>query len=130
MSKEKEDRERLHREISNEILKDKYTQDVGQKAVVERRTLENDERTDQLRQVIRDVALDLQETGKVNKGLQYRGSLTVHVYTSELLRVTEFAPLTVDADLPPVLGDAAISALRNSFLADTGRRMQKKRSGF
>lgn len=120
----------MHRTVSNEILKDKYTQDVGAKAVVERRVLENSDRIEQLRAVVKDVACDLQEIGQTTKGLTYRGSLTVHVFTSELLRVTEFVPLTVTGDLPPVLGDAALHALRNSYLSDTGRRLQKKRSGF
>lgn len=115
--------------VSNEILRDKHAQEMGQKAVVERRTLENDERTDALRQVIRDIAKDLQESGLVTKGLQYKGSLTVHVFASEVLRITEMVPLTVTGNLHPVLGDAALNQLRNSYLSDTGRRMQKKRSG-
>jgi len=130
MSKRTEDLKKFNQSVSNELLKDRYTQDIGQKAVVERRSLVNDERTAELRSVIEDVGRDLQTCGLVTQGLEYRGSLTVHVYTSEVLRVTEFAPLTVTGNLPPVLGDAALMNLRNSYLADTGRRMQKKRSGF
>lgn len=115
--------------VSNEILRDKHAQEMGSKAVVERRTLENNEILASLREVIEDIAKNLQERNFVTKGLEYKGSLTVHVFASEVLRITEMVPLTVTGNLHPVLGDAALNQLRNSYLSDTGRRMQKKRSG-
>ena len=114
---------------SNEILRDKHAQEMGSKAVVERRVLENNEILASLREVIEDIAKNLQERNFVTKGLDYKGSLTVHVFASEVLRITEMVPLTVTGNLHPVLGDAALNQLRNSYLSDTGRRMQKKRSG-
>lgn len=116
-------------QVSNEILRDKHAQEMGSKAVVERRTLENNEILASLREVIEDIAKNLQERGFVTKGLEYKGSLTVHVFASEVLRITEMVPLTVTGNLHPVLGDAALNQLRNSYLSDTGRRAQKKRSG-
>lgn len=115
--------------VSNEILRDKHAQEMGSKAIVERRTLENNEILASLREVIEDIAKNLQERNFVTKGLDYKGSLTVHVFASEVLRITEMVPLTVTGNLHPVLGDAALNQLRNSYLSDTGRRMQKKRSG-
>lgn len=130
MSRDSEEQKRLVRELSNEMLKDKYIQDVGQKATVERYTLPEDGRAEQLREVVRDIAKDLQQLDPACREMEYMGSLTVHVFSSRLLRTTAFVPLTVIDKLPPVLGDAACSALSNSYLADTGRRMKKKRSGF
>jgi len=122
--------EKAIKEITNAILKDKASTELGQKARVERSTLPNDDHTDALREVIRDVARDLQSSGKATKGMQYMGSLTVHVFGSEALRMMEFVPLTVTDRFDAVLADAACHALRNSVLADFGKRMQKKRSGF
>lgn len=118
------------KEVTNELLKDKFATEIGQKATVERRVLENSEYADQLRQVLRDIANDMQKTGMVTKGLDYRGSFCVHVFASDVIRTAEFAPLTVTDGCDVNLADAAVHALRNSVLTDYGRRMQKKRSGF
>ena len=124
------DDDKIIKQTTNELLKDKFAAEVGQKAIVQRRTLENDERTEMLREVLRDIAKDMQTTGMVTKGLKYMGSFSVHVFASEVLRTAEFAPLTVTDHCDANLADGAVHALRNSVLLDYGRRMQKKRSGF
>lgn len=124
------DRDKLLRTVDNEILKDQFIQELGQKAIVKRTSVDQSEHTDQLRAVLSDIARDLQSIGQVPKGMQYRGSLSVHIFTSEILREGAFITLNNLEDLPLPLADAALRELNGSTKENYSKRRSKQRSGF
>lgn len=126
---EKDDRSKLIREVTNDLLTSKFTTDVGQKARVERSALKTDH-ADQLREVVADIGKDLLEVGAVPKGMHYVGSLCVHVYKSEILRTAAFATTSNINELTFDLADAGLRELTGSTLEKFGRSRRKLRSGF
>lgn len=125
----KKNREQLIKDVTNEALKSKFSTEVGQKARVERSTVQS-EQFDQLREVLRDVGQNIQDTGSAPKGMDYLGSLSVHIYVSTVLRTAAFVTLSATEKLPFELAEAGLHELRGTTLVDYGRRRQKKRSGF
>lgn len=132
MGKEKDDREQLIKDVTNSQLTEQFIKDLGYKARVERSDVgdEYTEHMEQLRSVIRDVGENLLEIGAVPKGMQYRGSLTVHVYTSEILRTAAFLNLFVWDKLDYNLADAAMREMNGKIKTSHGKSRQKLRSGF
>ncbi len=126
---EKDEREQMIRGVTNELLTEKFTQDLGSKARVERHDLQN-EHMDALRGVIGDVGRDLEKIGAVPKGMEYVGSLSVHVYKSEILRTAAFATVSNLEGLSFDLADGALRELTGTTLVHYGRGRQKLRSGF
>jgi len=129
MTAEKDIKKQLEKETANEILKDQFIQQVGSKAIVNRSDLEN-ERTDRLREVLVEIGKDLLETGVAPKGMQYRGSLSIHIYASDILRTAAFVGLSETSELPGPLADAALRELTGSTMVKYGKKRQKLRSGF
>lgn len=126
---ERSEREEMIRDVTNDLLTSKFTTELGQKAKVERHEVK-DERMDALREVIADVGRDLLTCGVVPKGMQYIGSLCVHVYKSEVLRTAAFATTSNLNQLTFDLADAGLRELTGSTLVTYGRSRQKLRSGF
>jgi hypothetical protein len=125
----KTDRETMINDVTNELLTAKFTQELGQKARVERSSIEN-EHMNQLREVISDVGRNLEEIGAVPKGMQYVGSLSVHIYKSEILRTAAFATVSETSALTFDLADAGLRELTGATLVSYGKTRKKLRSGF
>lgn len=125
------DENKIIRELTNEALASNFSTELGQKATVEHHALANDERMDQLRNVLRDIGRDFQETNKVPQALKYMGSLSVHVYASEALKGGfQFVGLNAYDSMPYALADAALQKLRGDVTQTYAKARQKKRSGF
>lgn len=129
IKKKKEERDSLIRGVTDSILTSRFTQDLGQKVVVDRSTINNDHMND-LRGVISDVGRDLEKIGAVPKGMTYRGSLSVHVYTSEVLRTAAFATVSDLGTMDFTLADGALRELTGTTLEGYGKSRKKLRSGF
>lgn len=126
---DKDEKKNLQKEVTNDLLTSQFVKDLGQKARVERTELRT-EHTAQLREVLRDIGRDFERCGEVPKGMHYAGSLSVHVFTSEILRTAIFVNLTAQDGLTPDLADAAMRELNNGVRESFGLRRQKLRSGF
>lgn len=116
--------------LTNELLSDQWRTEIGQKAHVERVSLESDEHLTELKEVLSDIALDLQKIGSAPKGMTYLGSFSVHVFVSEILRTAAFVSLNKGEKVPFELADAAMRELNGSVVEYHGKRRQKLRSGF
>jgi len=130
MANRKDEREKLIREVTNDLLTSKFITDVGQKAQVERVRIEASQHIDELREVIREVGRNLEEIGAVPKGMTYRGSLTVHVYTGDATKTFAAASISAFDTMTFDLADAALRELTGSTLESYGRSRKKLRSGF
>ena len=126
---EKETKNATVKGILNDNLKKNFIDELGSKARVERTQLESDY-LDQLREVIADVGRDLEKVGAVPKGMTYRGSLCVHVYTSGILKTAAFATTSPKGSLTVDLADGALRELTGGTMESFGKRRQKLRSGF
>lgn len=122
-------RTREIRAVTDQLLTEKFATELGQKARVERTSITN-ERMTELREVISAVGQDLEEIGAVPKGLTYVGSLSVHVYKSEILKTAAFATVNHLSQMDFSLADGALRELTGSTLEQYGKRRQKLRSGF
>ena len=127
--KEKDQRARIIRSVTDDLLTSKFTTEVGQKARVERSVIEN-EHMDNLRNVISEVGANLEEIGAVPKGMKYCGSLSIHVYKSEALKTAAFATLSNLGTMTFDLADGALRELTGSTLESYGKSRQRLRSGF
>lgn len=126
---EREDQKNFEKAVTNELLTSKFTADLGQKARVERHDLSG-ERQEQLREVLADIGRDLLATGQVPKGMTYRGSLSVHVYSSEIMKTAVFATVSKLDDMNSNLIDGALRELTGTTFEKIGRGRKKLRSGF
>lgn len=127
---DKEDRERLIKEVTNEMLVSQFTQELGQKVRVERHEVDNRELMDQLRLVLKDIGTEIKDTDPATRGMTYAGSLSVHVFTSEILRTVAFAVLSNHERLDFNVADGAIRELNGSTAVSFGKSRKKLRSGF
>lgn len=123
------DERQLRQDITDEILTQKFKSELGSQARVERTALQN-ERLDQLREVLSDIGKDLSESGAVPRGMQYCGSLSVHIYKSEVLKTAAFATLSSSENLTFDLADAGLRELTGTTHESYGKKRQKTRSGF
>ena len=115
--------------VTNDLLKSKFATEIGQKARVDRSSIQS-EHMDQLREVLSDVGRDLSEKGVAPKGMEYMGSLSVHVYRSVILGQAAFVTLSATERLGPDLADGALRELTGTTMANYGRERKKLRSGF
>ena len=115
--------------VTNELLTSKFTTELGQKARVERSEIKN-EHMDKLRDVIADVGQDLLAVGAVPKGMHYEGSLTVHVYSSKVLKSAAFATVNNLQEMTFDLADGALRELTGSTMTSFGAKRKHLRSGF
>lgn len=129
MTDSKRERDDAIRAVTDDLLISKFTQDLGQKARVERHDIVN-EHMDQLRDVIADVGQNLSEIGAVPKGMEYVGSLSIHVYRSIALKTAAFATVNNMGRMDGSLADGALRELTGSTMLQFGKNRKKLRSGF
>jgi hypothetical protein len=117
--------------MSKSLKDHQFDTDIGQKASVEHHVYENDPRMNELREVLKDIALDMQETGKAPKEFKYMGSLSVHIYGAEGLKGNyAFAGLTHLEGCKYKVAEAACMKLREDVENHYTGKRRKKRSGF
>lgn len=128
----KEDKAKIETGLTNEVMKDKFMTELGQKAIVEHHQMNEQEKyyVAQLRGVLADSAKDLQKVGIANKGFDYLGSLSVHVYASEVMRAFEFMAITNPFKMTHPVADAALRKLTQDVNEHYTGKRQKLRSGF
>jgi hypothetical protein len=113
---------------TEESMKLKYADQMGQKVLVERTKLDG-ERTEALREVLRDIGRDMQTQKIANEGTEYKGSFSVHVYFSELLKRMDFVVLTAPDAVPFNVAEDACRELFGSICEDFGHKRPVRRSG-
>lgn len=121
--------------MKKQIEKDRaeqFQKDLGGKAVVEHHSLsgEEQEHAEKLREVLSDIAKDLQRVRIITPGLEYLGSFSVHVFASEALRSFEFISLTAPNKATHPVAEAALSKLREDVNAHYTGKRRKLRSGW
>lgn len=122
--------EELKREATQDALTAKYNTEMGQKAIVQREVIEHSELKDQLRLVLQDIGMDIQKlSDKIPKGMNYVGSMAVHVYKAPTLgMIACYSQLNIsncsEQDVSNMLRD-----LRGSAIESFGHKRQKLRSG-
>lgn len=114
----------------NDNKRKAFETDIGQKAIVEHHSLGGSEVVAQLREVLVDSALDLQNKKVVHPELEYLGSLSVHVYASQALRQFSFVGITNPHKMTHPVADAAVSKLKQDVREFFRGKRQKLRSGF
>lgn len=124
----KTDEKKLITEVTNNLLTNKFQTEMGQKALVERSTIQN-EHMDKLRGVIAEVGKNLEEVGAAPKGMTYVGSMSVHIYTSQILRAAAFVQLSELKLVDYNLADGAMREMRDGVLRYYGKATQRRRSG-
>lgn len=107
-----------------------FDTELGQKATVEHHQIANDQYTAELREVLVDMAKDLQRTGKAPKEYEYKGSFSVHVYASSMDGNFAFAGVTNPGTCHYKLAEAAMMKLREDVEEHYSGRRRVKRSGF
>lgn len=105
----------------------KFTQNLQGTAKVERHDISG-EQAEKGNARLRDLGTDL---NPMPEYLNYKGSMAVHIYQSEMLGQIFFMGQTNTlADTPEETASAALSNLRGDAQTYYGRTRQKKRSGF
>lgn len=122
------ERRALQKKVTDDLLSSKFTRETGWKAVVDRTSIEN-EHLDKLRAVLRDIGEDLLRVGAVPKGMQYMGSLSVHVYKSEILQSIAYATISANEKIPFDVADGALRELTSNTFVSYGKAQRKRRSG-
>lgn len=117
------------KENTEDILNKKYRNDIGHNAVVQRETIEN-HTTDALKEVLKDMGKDAQTLKIIPQGMQYKGSVAVHIYTAPTTGMVSYFSQIALSECPEPLAGPAVSDLRGSMLEYYNRSRQKKRSGF
>lgn len=130
MSKEKELRNAMIKDATDAALTSKLIQDIGQKAQVERVSVTDNEGANQLREVLGEIGQNLQEIGVAPKGMTYRGTLSVQVYTTATLNMAAFVVHNNLGTLDGSLADGALRELTGGTMQAFGKGRQKLRSGF
>lgn len=116
--------------MSSEEHKTKqFNTEIGSKATIEHHTIENDQYTTELREVLSDIGRDLQRVGKVPAVLTYCGSFSVHVYKGGLQNFA-FAGVNNPGECHYLMADAALKKLRQDIEEHYKGHRQKLRSGF
>ena len=126
---EKDDRAKLIKGETDALLGSQFTTELGNKARVERTSIQN-AYMDELRSVVSDVGRDLLKIGAVPKGMNYCGSLSVHIYKSEILKTAAFATVSHLDGVTFDLADGALRELTGGTMEQYGKARQKLRSGF
>lgn len=126
----KDDLTKLNKGITTELLKDKFISDVGQKAIVQREAIPQDNITEQLGEVLQDIGRNFQETGKAPKGMDYLGSLAIHIYAAPVTRQFANIKQIYPIECPDGLLIKAAEDLSRGVVTYVGKKAPKLRSGF
>lgn len=117
--------------VTDDALTKKYLDDLGHKALVKRESVSANELTDQLDEVMKDIGRNIQEVGSAPRGMQYKGSIACHIYTSEIMKESAFyCQFAIEEGTHPALIEASAIELRGQVAAFLGKTQPKKRSGF
>jgi hypothetical protein len=118
------------KELTNEAQKEKFMQELGSKAVVERHTLQQDDHTRQLGEVLCDIGRDYNEIEPSIKGMKYLGSIAAHVYVGEgtgtFANIKQIRADNCPAELLMRLGED----LAKATVEYAGKKPGKLRSGW
>jgi hypothetical protein len=128
-TKEKTQREKYIKAVSNDMMMDKFATEIGQKAIVQREDLRNPG-LDQLKEVLIEIGKNMTEVGAIPKGMEYVGSAAVHIYKAQFVGEVAYLNQLALNSTPEALAGPAVSDLRGSMMEFYGRARQKKRSGF
>ena len=103
-----------------------FQTELGQKVSVER------EQTAELAGKSNAILRNLGEAlNPLAKNLKYKGSMAMHVYSSEILGQIFFVAQTATMqDVPEETAAAAHNSLRQELMTTYGHKRQTKRSGF
>jgi hypothetical protein len=112
------------------MMKTEFATQLGQKAVVERSVIERDDRTEQLSSVLQDIGQDFLTTGKAPKGMEYWGSVAVHIYAAPVTGTFANIKQICPTKCPDELLVRAIDDLHKGVLTYIGKKPGKLRSGF
>lgn len=120
------------RKATEGLLRSNFTQELGQKAIVEHHVLDEEEKryAAELREVLAAMAADLQRVKIVNPGFDYLGSFSVHVFASEIMRAFEFMSITNPHKATHPVADAALRKLTQDVNEHFTGKRQRLRSGF
>lgn len=121
--------EKKVRQHLNDALSEKYQTQVGQKVLVERHKLHDNERRSALKEVLTDIAGDLQTIGDVPRGAEHIGSFSVHAYYAPTLEQMFFATVNAPGKCTFNVAESASAELFGTICEQYGVRRQKKRSG-
>lgn len=103
-----------------------FNTQIGTKAIVERHSI-GGELTEKTTRELQAIGAAL----KPEKGLDYLGSIAVHIYKSEALELLAFAEQTAAlGGTPEVVAIRAIETLAGRTQEYYGRKAQERRSGF
>ena len=119
-----------HERATEEFLRLKHQDEMGQKVLVERSTLDGS-RADELREVLADIGRDLQQQGPsgVNKELDYMGSFSVHVYFAHGTKSMCFASVNKPGKVPFNVAEDACRELFGTVCENYGHKRPVRRSG-
>jgi hypothetical protein len=117
-----------HEIATEEFLKLKHSDQMGQKVLVERHKIEG-ARTTELREVLADIGKDLITQKIATEGVEYLGSFSVHVYYSEIMKRMEFAVLTNPGKVHFNVAEDASREMFGSICEDYGHKRPVRRSG-
>lgn len=109
-----------------DFKKQNFNTEIGQKVKVERHEVKN-ETAERGNAELRQIG---ERFNPYPQAMQYKGSMCVHVYQSEILGHIMFAAQNLIQDIPEETASAALSDLRGSAQEFYGRNRQVKRSGF
>lgn len=118
------------REITNDYQTKKFLDEVGHSARIERESVESDDLTMQLREVLEEIGKDIQKVGRIPGGMEYCGSAAVHIYRAPATGMVAYYSQLALAGCPEALAGPAVSDLRGAMLVEYGHKRQKLRSGF
>lgn len=126
----KEIEDLIARDITNELQTQKFLKEIGSEARIDRETAKVDSYTSQLREVLEDLGRDIQNVGKIPKGMEYMGSAAVHIYRAPTLGEVAYYSQLALGNCPEALAGPAVSDLRGAMLEGYGHKRQTKRNGF
>lgn len=107
-----------------------FKSELGTTAIVEHHSLKDNEHVEALKEVLTDMAMDLQRVKIVHEGQEYLGSLSVHVFASEVLRQFSFVGINNTNKMTHPVAEAALSKLKQDVNEFFQGKRQKLRSGF
>ena len=107
-----------------------FKTELGSKAVNEHHSIAHIPEVAQLREVLKDMGKDLQRVGAAPKEYAYRGSFSMHVYSSAIAGQLAFVGISAPERMPFDLAEAAVDKMRGDIQMMYLGKMQKLRSGF
>lgn len=132
MSKKPDLTEVIQQELTNDYQTNRFLNEVGSKAIIQREQVETGELQHQLSAVLKDLGADIQRlSSSIPQGMEYYGSMAVHIYGAPNTRTVCYYNQLALEKCPEALAGPAISDLRNAAIESyRPGRAQRKRNGF